>query len=593
MITTQVMRTLLFTIFLFISEPVFCQDQQSIMEMADAAFARQEYAVAGGLYAKQAEKKGRHATIPLLKKTAWCYNEIGRFDEAGYWCEKMVKREDCPPEVFALYGGILKRAEKYTEAKAYIARFTSNNNDSIHWKENMLLGCDSALIWKTDTMRAAVENIKELSSTGDDWISGVMMQGLLMVSNGYRKMSLNGPPERNPKIDPKISKPYFKAYLFKQYEKGKANTFLEEILPDLLGDIPYNIGPVCFNATEDTMYATLNTWDRDMADKKKKGPVNGKRMMALFWSVKEKDTWRPLQMMDVINHKGSSSGHAAIGPEGRFLYFVSDRPGGIGQSDIWYSERQADGTWGTPLNCGAGINTPFDDAFPTINEPGMLYFSSNGHAGMGGYDLFRATGEAGEWHTLQNLRCPFNSGADDIGFIMKSNQYEGYFSSGRPGGGGGDDVYHFMDTHFSEHITQPKPGEPVAISPPVLPQIDSTVVTKLEQLRFYYDFNSAELLTESIDLLDRVATVLLQYPSVKLGIRSFADSRGSDRYNIDLSAMRCYTVIDYLIKKGIDPKRLYYYNLGERQLVNTCGDGVRCPEKQHRENRFSSLKVIQ
>jgi outer membrane protein OmpA-like peptidoglycan-associated protein len=86
--------------------------------------------------------------------------------------------------------------------------------------------------------------------------------------------------------------------------------------------------------------------------------------------------------------------------------------------------------------------------------------------------------------------------------------------------------------------------------------------------------------------------VLQQNPNWKLMVRSYADSRGSDSYNIDLSGLRCYAVIDYLVKKGLSAKRFYYENLGERELVNPCGDGVPCKESQHRENRRTMLKIL-
>ena len=114
---------------------------------------------------------------------------------------------------------------------------------------------------------------------------------------------------------------------------------------------------------------------------------------------------------------------------------------------------------------------------------------------------------------------------------------------------------------------------------------------KLEQLKVLYDYNSASLLVESRKILDQVALVLKRHPDWRIVIASFADSRGSDQYNTDLSALRCYAVIDYLVNAGIDPKRLYYSNKGERDPVNGCKDGVPCKENEYKQNRRTELQI--
>ncbi|MBW8683804.1 OmpA family protein [Chitinophaga rhizophila] len=753
---------------------LFGQEQKSVRVRADEAFERQEYAVAASLYGRIISKKKTKTSIDLLQRIALCNREIGQYEDAAFWYEKMAERPDCPPVVYLQYGEVLKSVGKYVEAKQQIAKFKSPKQDSIRLMNVMMAGCDSAIAWKSGRLDMAMENIKELSSSGSDYVSGVTRQGLLLVSNGYRKMTMNLLPERNPAIDTRTNQPYYKAYIFKQYAQGVANTFVEEVVPQLLALVPYHIGPVCFNAREDTIYVTLNSWQQDIANRKKRGPVNGERVMMVFWSVKTGDEWRPLEPLKEINSNGYSTGHVALSRDGKTMYFASNRKGGQGRMDIWFSEKQKNGRWGKPKNCGPIINTPFDEAFPTYNEEDMLYFSSKGHPGMGGFDMFRVAGKGADWHRLQNLRYPFNSGGDDLGFIMKANMYEGYFSSNRPGGGGSDDIYRFMDTHFSERfnndqgiqpykeleagikperqilaandpekqpaestsvaskpkepvvvsprqpvvvpislptgttsqdqtetvkepvvyspkqqvsapinipstvtttqhpvadpvvakndpvdvpaktpvtetkttapvrrgpgsnnkptkpvtkpetktpvaVTKPdpviapptgneyvetpaekpsqKPAEPVAISQPErqqdqeMDEMDKAIQSKMETMEFYYDYNSAILTSKSRNLLDRVAVVLNQYPNWKLQIRSYTDSRGSDAYNKDLSALRCYAVIEYLVRKGVNSTRLYYENIG-KDPADPCGKGVPCTDEQYMKSRRTMLKII-
>ncbi|MVT07925.1 OmpA family protein [Chitinophaga sp. ysch24] len=588
---------------LFCQMKLYGQEEKSLTELGDEAFLREEYAVAARLYTRVAEKRGERASLKLMEKIARSYREMTRFNMAGYWYKQMLLRPDCPASVNMVYGELMKNIETYDSAKIYLQRFTSSNADSMKLKNMLIAGCDSALLWKTGLLTLAVENMKELSSDGDDWISGVRKDGLLLVSNGYRKMSLTSGAERNPAIDPRVNMPYSKAYLFKQYEKGsRANTYMEEIVPDILGKLPYHVGPVCFNSREDTMYITLNVPNKNLTDRKKRGPVNGRRLISLSRSVKKEDKWSVPEPVTELNAPGSYTGNAVLNETGSIMYFVSDRPGGLGGKDIWYSERQRGGHWSTPVNCGPVINTPYEESFPTVNEANTLYFSSKGHAGMGGFDIFRAEGKGNNWTDIRNMRSPFNSGGDDLGFIMKSNMYEGYFSSNRPASSEGDDIYHFLDNHFTEKLKDPDAGKPPVVIeevPKVLPpapvhkeNIDSMVIDKLERMSFYYDYNSTILLTESRELLDRLAVVLSQYPGWKLMIRSYTDSRGSDNYNMNLSAMRCFAVIEYLIKKGVAPGRLYYENLGEKDLITPCGNGVPCDDTDHRKNRRTMLRVI-
>ncbi|SEW22471.1 Outer membrane protein OmpA [Chitinophaga sp. YR573] len=579
---------------------VQAQEQKSTRELADEAYEFQQYPRAVNLY-NDLVSKSKNPPLEIMGKLANSYLKMGTIPAATYWYENMLKRPESGDSIRLIFIEMLKRTEDYKKAKEQIALLSDKR------KAMLLAGCDSAVAWKSLLPDYALENIKDLCTQNDEWISGVTKQGLLIEGNGYRKMGISGKSESHPNVDERIGQPYFKSYMLKQYIRGNANNVLDEVIPSVLGRLPYNIGPVCFNAREDTAYVTINQL---VETRGLKQTFN----LLIFRTVKDKDgyKWKKLEFVRELNYKGSSSSHAVINREGNVLYFVSDRPGGSGKSDIWYSERQADHSWGTPKNCGPVINTSEDEACPTINEYGYLYFSSKGHPGMGGYDIFRVAGDRATWDGLQNLRSPVNSGGDDMGFILRGNDLEGFFSSNRLGGMGGDDVYHFMDAHLTEKLKQPdtaklavvtpetvtKPTikpEIVAVKPPApdtLTNPDKAVVGRLEKLRFLYDYNSAVLLDESKRVLDNVAAVLKERPNWRLIIKSYADSRGSDSYNLNLTAQRCYAVIAYLTNKGISPKRFSYQNMGEKDPINPCSDGVPCTESQHQENRRTELTVV-
>lgn len=590
-----------------IASNLYSQEQKSLSQLADAAYARQEYAEAGALYNRIARNKGSKMPVNELMKMAHSYQEIGYFKEASDVYKEITGRPDRPAAVYFAYGEALRQLEQYEEAKQQYALFTTSNADSLKLKDIALQGCDSAVVWRKQGVPVQLKPVKELNTQGSDLVSGVVQKGLLLMSNGYRTMALNNGSQSKPPIDKRTEQPYYKAYVYQQYTGSNTDMYLEELAPALLGKYDYHIGPVCLNSTEDTLYATINIQGKGVPVTGK-GLVNGVRQLQIYQSVKKDGKWGTPVLMPGINVTGYSSSHAVLSTGGDVLYFVSDRPGGLGQTDLWYSEKQADGSWGAPLNCGSQVNTVAAETFPTVNEDGILYFSSRGYAGMGGYDIYRVKGGKASWETPENMKVPFNSGADDIGLILKRNGYEGYLASNKPGSMGKDDIYYFSDPDYFSRINRRENPAPVTTDPVTTPQPPVTsgqpgLVTRkhtaeeetdkqqLEELKFLYDYNSASLLTESRRILDQVAAVLKRHPDWKIVISSFTDNRGSDQYNTDLSALRCYAVIDYLVNKGLDPKRLYYSNKGESNPVNGCKDGVPCKEEDYKQNRRSELKV--
>lgn len=576
--------------------------------MAEEAYSRQEFAIAAGLYERLVHNKGKHVHTEQLLKLATCYQEVGQFSRAGSWYAKITSLPDCPAEAWFAYGEVLRNQELYSEAKLQYALFNTVKADSVQLKEMVLKSCDSALAWKQQPPVIALNAFNALNTENSEVISGVVKEGLLLVANGYQKMLLNGAVENHPADDKRTQQPYYKPYIFKQYSTDGSNIFLEALFPQLLGKYHYHVGPVCLNKAEDTLYVTINEQDKVLPDSRK-GPVSGIRRLFIYQSFKHDGVWsQPVKLL-LINQDGYSSSHPALTENGSLLYFVSDRPGGYGQTDIWYSEKQQDGTWGAPVNCGPDLNTIAPEAFPTINEEGVLYFSSKGYVGMGGYDIYRVKGSGSHWEHPVNMKPPFNTGGDDIGFILKGNGYEGFLSSNRQGGKGSDDVYTFTDAHYFERINDHippvvtsgnKPGrdsavkggtDKVIVKHELTPEEEKDKM-ELEKFQFFYAYNSTELLTESRRILDYVAGIMKKHPQWKLLVISYTDSRGTDEYNKDLSSLRCYAVINYLDNKGISPVRIYYRNIGEQAIINGCKDGVPCTEQQHKQNRRSELKVL-
>ncbi len=316
--------------------------------------------------------------------------------------------------------------------------------------------------------------------------------------------------------------------------------------------------------------------------------------------------------------------HPSVSSDGLTLYFVSDMPGGSGLKDIYYATRNdVSDTWSAPRNLGPDINTQGNELFPYIRSDGTLYFASDGHIGMGGLDLFKAVSQPdGSW-TVQNMRSPVNSFADDFGISFENDSEKGIFSSTRKGRGN-DDLFTFELPPLRFNVTglvkDEKTGQPIqgsvvrliasdgsnlqaetgqggdfkfSLRPDVdyiflaskqgylngkerettknqeksrdfMVTIPLTATDKpIELPNIFYDFGKWDLRPESMVSLDKLVETLNDNSNVTIELMSHTDSRDTEEYNLDLSQKRAQSVVQYLIDKGIAPDRLSAKGYGE------------------------------
>lgn len=203
----------------------------------------------------------------------------------------------------------------------------------------------------------------------------------------------------------------------------------------------YHEGPATFSRDGQRVVFTRNNYNggeyRESSDKVNK--------LKLYAAELQRGEWANVEELPFSNDE-FSTGHPAFSPDNRYLYFVSDRPGGQGGTDLYVVE-YADGTWGQPRNLGPEVNTKGNEMFPFVDERGNLYFASDGHPTQGGLDVFfvelKATRPVGR---VLNLGAPINSEEDDFGLITDGDRSRGYFSSNRRRGGADDDLYRFIRT---------------------------------------------------------------------------------------------------------------------------------------------------
>ncbi|MDD3877891.1 MAG: OmpA family protein [Bacteroidales bacterium] len=193
----------------------------------------------------------------------------------------------------------------------------------------------------------------------------------------------------------------------------------------------FHDGPACFNSDGTLMVLTRNNYGGKSAD--------GTRHLQIFTSELVEGRWTP-PVSFPYNNPEYSVGQASLTPDGRFMYFASDMPGGKGGTDIYKIERRIDGTWGTLENLES-VNTEGNELFPYYHSTGVLFFSSDGHPGLGGLDIFVTSSQTDVSGQIKNLGTPVNSSKDDFAMALNNELQKGYFSSNRIEGKGSDDIY--------------------------------------------------------------------------------------------------------------------------------------------------------
>ncbi len=291
----------------------------------------------------------------------------------------------------------------------------------------------------------------------------------------------------------------------------------------------------------------------------------------------EKGRWsRVEKMSDRINSEYWETS-ATLSPDGNTLYFVSNRPGGYGGRDIWYSERQQDGEWGVPKNMGRKINTEYDEEGVFMHPDGKtLYFSSQGHSSMGGFDLFKTEHIDGEWTEPVNMGYPLNSPEDVLFFVMKDDGSIGYFSTVSSNAEGRvSDIYkvwfhlpeepllNTLKEHLLVQVTEdlPTQGE-VEVQPIILDNV-------------FFDTDKYVLREESYKELNILFEVLMENPHISIKVSGHTDNVGDFNYNKTLSRNRARAVVRYLIEQGIDEDRLEYegYSFSRPIATNETDEG--------------------
>lgn len=571
----------------------------------------EEYYAIGEYFDAAEEFKKAYSHTPVKEKSkrgerAWkmaeCYRRIGYSAKAAGAYQNAVRYKTGGPEAILRLAQMQHWMGKYNEAIKNYTLYLDSVPSSLEAK-NGLEGCKLAAVWKKKGSLYSIKKMPILSSRRADYSPA------LYGDNWDQLYFTTTRPQAKGEDASGITGVKMADIFFSQKDdKGKWSK-PEAVEGELNTD--FEDGACSFSPDGKTMYFTRCTHD-----------PNYPRYAVIMSSNRSDATWSKPEEVKISNDTLSTFAYTAVSPNGEWLFFSSDMPGGQGGMDLWKVSLDEHG-FGAPENLGPKINTFADEVFPSFRANGELYFSSDGHPGMGGLDLFRAEQDtAGVW-TLENLGSPMNSAGDDFGMTFEGLHNRGFFSTNRGNGRGWDQIMSFECPEIVQSIkgwVYEKDGYELpealvymvgndgtnlklsvrsdgSFVQEVKPNvayvllgtckgymnhkqeifIDTSSVSREHVLQFplasmtdpvlirnvFYEFDSAELTDSSTIALDSLAVLLAENPSVTIELSSHCDYRGRDEYNLRLSQRRAESVVNYLISRGLPAGRLIPVGYGE------------------------------
>lgn len=388
--------------------------QKRLLKRADKQFFGYNYQKA--LYYYEGVK---NKTSEIERIMAVCYEMTGQYDNALKMYESLTSKADKTFDDMWNYFLVLQKLEKYDKAKEILPVLSDMKPADSRVKSYKQAGSWYENIKKAEPAYE-IKNLK-MNNKQQEFGTVYYKDKIIFAStrkhqnmikriwNGNRLHYLN----------------MFIANLDENDELFKLKSYNKRL------NRKYHDGPVSFNESGTFMALTRNNYASKSLDGTRKLQILTSEFINNKWTVPESFPY---------NNAEFSIGHASLTPDGKYMYFASDMPGGKGGTDLYKVERRNDGTWGKLINLES-LNTEGNEMFPYFHPKGYLFFSSNGHVGLGGLDVFWTTVNGDTYGPVNNIGVPVNTPADDFAFLQDSALQKGYFSSNRKEGRGSDDIY--------------------------------------------------------------------------------------------------------------------------------------------------------
>lgn len=622
------MKKIYTIVILIIASTTFAFAQNRDTRTADKHFDRFEYVKAAEEYQKLI-RRGK-ADDYVYTRLADSYFMVNDTERAEPFYRRVSTRPGVSSETIFNYAQTLKANGKFDESNTMMDKFAQmspNDSRAVEYKRNPNY-ITQILEGKP---RYSATPVRGLNSSFSDF--GATRVGDKIYFSSARNTAR--------KTYGRNQEPFLDIY-----EATLANGMATNVQP-VSGDVntKFHEGVVAISPDGKRMYFDRN----DFFNGKYRKDDEGINQLNIYYAELVDGRWRDIQQVP-FNNSQYSVGHPALSPDGKTLYFVSDMPGGFGDADIYKVAINADGSFGEPQNLGPTVNTEGKEVFPFIASDGTLYFSSDGHLGLGGLDVFSYRNG-----TVTNLGKPINSTSDDFAYSFDSVLEEGFVSSNRGGvdGGGSDNIYlikqicvstiHSIVMHadtnrpiggatvslydrnqnriaskvagadgkamfevecdqevtvqasatgFEANAVKVNTSESEVNAEIKLRPIDQIIQEDRVVLDpILFDFDKHNIKPQAALILDNLVQLMNANPSMVIKVESHTDSRGSAAYNKELSNRRAQSTVQYVISKGIDASRISGEGKGEEHPAVNCG--ANCTEAQHQQNRRSEFIIIE
>ena len=597
MSTRQYISVFVISILLLTS----CGGADQAMKKADKFYALGEYFDAAAQYKKayqQTPRKDRALRGQRAARMADCYRRINYTGRAIAAYNNVIRyKQQDSLTYFLLAQQLLKNGQYKDASKMFQTAIDSAMTNEIGQQARVgLRSANQAPVWKSDGSRYTVKRMDIFNSRRADYspvLAGTENEILYFTStrNEAQGDELSGiTGTKNADI-----------FMATKNEQGQ---WQRPITIDSDLNSPDDEGACTLSPDGKTMYLTQCVTDPQYP-----------RYATIATAARSDAAWGKPQKLELTRDTLSLFAHPAVSPDGEWLYFVSDMPGGLGGLDLWRARITTRGMGGVE-NLGAAINTPGNEEFPTFRPNGDLYFSTDGREGMGGLDIYIAHPDTLREWVLEHPGYPLNSNGDDFGMTFEGVFNRGYFSSNRGDARGWDHIYRFENPEIMQTVKgwvyekdgyeltaaqvfmvgndgtnlklsvradgsftqQVKPGVDyvlLATCNGYLNHAEQLSVVELEEseehvLQFplasitapvlidniFYDYDRATLRPESEQALDSLVLLLNENPNVTIELSAHCDYKGSSEYNKRLSQRRAESVVNYLIAHGIPADRL-------------------------------------
>ncbi|MCP9200718.1 OmpA family protein [Gramella sp. GC03-9] len=617
------MKNYYFLLLILFSCSLSLQAQKSKQKKADRLFDEFAYLEATDVYKELIEND--YNVTYNSKKLGDAYMMLRSPENAVFYYGDVIQDTTLSPEYYYKYAQALRGTKRYDESRQWLQKYLEQgrrSNEIEEMIEKKEFDVKATYKVQPSEFNSAVSDFGVFEKDGKVYFVSARAEDTDVKNKTY---SWNG-------------EPFLDIYVLDRASgtvspiPGEINTKLHD-------------GPAVISPDGNTIYFTRNNY---LNNKEGKRDDNKTNHLKLYSATKNGDLWTDVKEL-TFNNNEYSVGHPTVSPDGKTLYFTSDMPGGMGGTDIYKVSIDESGNFGTAENMGEPVNTEFDESFPFMDTDGTLYFSSNGHAGLGLFDIFKL--EDGK---VENLGEPVNSNMDDFAYFQVSDSREGYISSNREGGS--DNIYVFNKLNplvLQGQVTDAVNGNPIPQATVRLMNGDGEEIAFLEtdsdgnyqtevnrdtsfpieakeieyetfngqvntnntddqdvleydiQLNpvkdveylaeinnIYFDFDKATIRPDAAKELDKLVDLMLnEYPDLVIEIGSHTDRRGSEAYNEKLAERRAKSTFDYLVSKGVDAERIHEYKgYGETKPAIECD---RCTEKDHQLNRRSMFSVVE